>query len=141
MSLSNAMETAILGLIFNATAIADLAQDDGSSPAANLFVALHVGDPGEAGNQSNNEAAYTNYTRIAVSRNAAGWTVSGNNVVNAANISFPACGATGNNITYFSIGVNNNADSVIIGSGTCNLNVSNGITPVFAAGNLSAVLE
>ena len=41
MSKGNTFEDDILKLIFNATAIADLAQDDTTSPATNLSVGLH----------------------------------------------------------------------------------------------------
>ena len=95
MSKSNAFETDFLELIFNATAIADLAEDDTTSPATSLYVSLHTSDPGEAGDQTTNETSYTNYARVAVARTSGGWTVSGNQVSNTAAVSFPTCGATG----------------------------------------------
>ena len=45
MSKQNTFETDILALIFNATAIADLAENDATTPATNLSVALHTADP------------------------------------------------------------------------------------------------
>ena len=139
MSKGDTFENDLLKLIFTATAIANIADNASSSPLTNLYVALHVSDPGEAGNQSNNEAAYTGYARVAVARNATGWTVTNNNVANTGNINFPACnGATGNTVTHVSVGCNANANSKLLYSGalSANLAVSNGITPVFDAGNL-----
>jgi len=59
MSKGNTFESDILKLFFNATAIADLAQDDTTGPATTITVALHTADPGEAGDQTTNETAYT----------------------------------------------------------------------------------
>ena len=65
MSISNSFAASLLNLIFNATAIADYAENDTTSPAASVWVSLHFDDPGEAGNQSTNEASYTSYARVA----------------------------------------------------------------------------
>lgn len=102
-SKTNAFETDILELIFNATALADLAENDTTSPATNLYVSLHTADPGEAGDQTTNEAAYTSYARVAVARTSGGWTVTGNSVSPVAAISFPA--ATGGNESEMFFGV------------------------------------
>lgn len=47
MSKSDAFETDILGLIYNATAIPNIADNAATSPLTELFVALHTADPGE----------------------------------------------------------------------------------------------
>ena len=80
MSKGNTFENDLLKLIFNATAIADLAENDSSSPATTLTVALHTSDPDEAGDQTTNEISYTGYSRIAVNRNSGGWVVTNNSV-------------------------------------------------------------
>jgi len=59
VSKGNTFEDDILKLIFNATAIADLADNDTTSPATTLTVALHTADPGEAGTQATSETAST----------------------------------------------------------------------------------
>lgn len=144
MSLSNAAETEILALIFNADAWADIAQDDGSSPATSLYVSLHTSDPGEAGVQNTNETAYTNYARVAVARTAGGWTVSGATVTNAGAIAFPQCGATpGASLTHFGIGTSSSGAGQLIASGalTAPLAISTGVTPSFAAGDLDGSLD
>lgn len=138
MSKGNTFENELLALIFNATAIADLAENDATSPLTQLWVALHTADPGEAGAQNVNEATYTGYARVAVNRNSGGWTVSANNVSNTGAITFGACTAGTNAITHFSVGVAVSGATKILYSGalTATLNVSAGITPSFAAGEL-----
>lgn len=123
MSKSNAFENSLLLLIFNATAIADLAENDSSSPATTLTVALHTADPGEAGTMLTNEAAYSTYARVTVARTAGGWTVTGNSVSPVADIVFPTP-STGDNetLTHFSVGtgVSNN----ILYKGTLTPNIT-----------------
>lgn len=139
MSKANSTENALLLLIFNATTWDLIAENDTTSPATNLYIALHTADPGEAGAQNTNETAYTNYTRVAVARTSGGWTVTGSSVVNAALIQFPQCGVTGATITHVSIGTASSGAGTILYSGALNssLAVSNLIQPQFAASALS----
>ena len=144
MSLSDASESDLLKLLFqNVTwaGMGDVTGLVGSTAAGSLFVSLHTADPGETGNQTTNETAYTNYTRIAVVRSAVGWTVSGTaptQVANAAAATFPQCGATGATITFFAIGKSASGVGEILDSGalTASLIVSNGISPSFDPGTL-----
>lgn len=142
MSKSNTFENDLLLLIFNNTDIADIGDAGGlqnSATAGSLYVALHTGDPGEAGTATTNEATYTDYARVAVARSGAGWTVSGNSATNAAQITFPQCGVTGNTITYVSITTASSGASKILYSGALNssLAVAENITPLFAASGLT----
>ena len=105
MSMGDTFENDILKLIFNATAIANIADNAAASPLANLFVALHTADPGEAGNQSTSEIAYTSYGRATVARTSGGWTVSGSTVNPTANITFAAGTGGSGTATHASIGV------------------------------------
>jgi hypothetical protein len=53
MSKSNfPRECNLLKLIFNAVAIANIADNAAASPLTNLFWALHTADPGDAGTQA-----------------------------------------------------------------------------------------
>lgn len=110
LSLGDSYENSLLLLLFNATAIANIAQNNGTSPLTNLYVALHTADPGTAGNQSTSEVtttAYTNYARVAVARSSAGWTVQGLSVSPVSTITFPTApsGMTSTvTATYFSVG-------------------------------------
>jgi len=140
MSASNSMENSTLLLFFNNTAFANVGDATGlpaSATAGNLYVSLHTADPGEAGSQTTSETAYTNYARVAVARSGAGWTVSTNSATNAGAVTFPACGASGSTITHFGIGTASSGAGVLLFSGTCSLSVSSGITPSFAAGQLT----
>ena len=120
-----------LKLIFNATAIANIADNAASSPLTNLYVALHTADPTSAGNQTSNEATYTGYARVAVARTSGGFTVTTNSVSPAATISFPACSGGTNTITNFSIGTASSGSGKILYSGTVtpNISVASGVTP------------
>ena len=130
MSKGDTYENDMLKLIFNATAIADLAMDDSTSPATTLTVALHTSDPGEAGTQSTNEISYTGYARIAVARTTGGWTVTTNSVSPVANIDFGEMTAgAGGTVTHFSVGTGVASKLLYSGTVTPNIVVTNGVTP------------
>jgi hypothetical protein len=131
MSFSNATETAILALIFNATAWANYADNAVSSPQTATAMALHTADPGESGTMATSEAAYTSYARGSVNRNSGGWTVSGATAVLAANLDFAAATGGSETETHFSTGKTGGGSAAILLSGTVtpNIAVSNGVTP------------
>lgn len=131
MSKSNFLETALLDLIFNADAIANIADNAASSPLTNLYVALHTADPGEAGTQNANECAYTSYARVAVARSGSGWTVSGNSVTPAAAIEFPEATGGSETATHFSIGVAASGATSVLYKGAISptIAISTGVTP------------
>lgn len=121
----------LLKLIFNATAIANLADNAASSPITNLYVSLHTATPLVGGNQTTNEAAYTSYARVAVARNSGGWTVTGASVSPAATISFPAATGGSETETFFAVGTASSGTGKILyfGSLSPTIAVSNGVTP------------
>jgi len=146
MSASNAFETALLAHIFQNLAIANVGDATGlpgSAAAGQLYVSLHTADPGEGGAQNTSEAGYTGYARVGVARSAAGWTVAGNAVANAAAIDFPAATAGNANCTHFGIGTGASGAGTLLFSGplTAALAVSSGITPSFAVGALSVTAD
>jgi hypothetical protein len=144
MSASNSFETAVLNLYFNNSNhanVGDATGVRGSTTAGSFYISLHTADPGEAGTAVTNEAAYTNYARVAVARSSAGFTISGNSVSNAALVSFPACGVTGATITHFGIVETSSGAGALHFSGTASLSVSNGITPQFAIGALTTTAD
>ena len=130
MSKSNAFENALLLLVFNGTAIADIAENDTTSPATTLTVALHTGDPGEAGTMTTNEATYTSYARVPVNRNSGGWTVTGNSVSPTADIEFAQATGGSETITHFSVGTGVSNNVMYKGTVTPNIVVSDGVRPV-----------
>lgn len=146
MSATNAFETALLTLYFNNTDhanIGDAAGLQNSASAGSFYVSLHTGDPGETGNQTTSEATYTDYARVAVARSGAGWTVSGNNVSNTADITFPVASGGSNTITHFGIGSDSSGAGNLFFKGALAASrvVSSGITPSFAAGELDVTAD
>lgn len=131
MSKSNATETDLLRKFFNNVAL----PWDG---VGNLFVALHSSDPGGGGSQDANEISYTGYARVALSRDAAGWTVVGSTVSNTLQIQFGTCTAGSVTATHVSIGTLASGAGQILYSGLLNspLNISPNVVPIFALGAL-----
>lgn len=131
MSISNAFETDLLGLIFNATDIANIADNASVSPLANLFFSLHTSDPGEAGDQTTNECAYTSYARVSVARTAGGFTVSGNQVTPVASVDFPEATGGSETATHCAVGTLTSGAGKILLSGaiTPNIVISSGVAP------------
>jgi hypothetical protein len=139
MPKSTSASNSILALIFNATAWADIAENDSSSPATNLYLSLHTADPGVGGSQTTNETSYTNYARIAVARTTGGWDApSGGATANAALAQFAQCGASGATLTHVAIGTASSGAGLVlyVGPLTSSLAAANGIQPQFAAGAL-----
>ena len=139
MPKSTATCNSILALIFNATAWADIAQNDGSGPLTDLYLSLHTADPGVGNSQLTNETAYTNYVRIAVERTTSGWDVpAGGATQNAALAQFAQCGVTGATLTHVAIGTASSGAGTVLYAGalSSSLAVANGIQPQFAAGAL-----
>ncbi|USM11600.1 hypothetical protein vBCbaSRXM_155 [Citromicrobium phage vB_CbaS-RXM] len=131
MSKGNTFENDLLKLIFNGETIPQLADNTATSPVAFLYVALHTADPGEGGSQTTNEINYTGYARVAVARNAAGWTVTANSVSPTQNIDFPTGTGGSGNATHFSVGTALNGTGKILYKGTLTPSIAcgNGVTP------------
>lgn len=146
MSMSNAAETALMTLLFNNTDWAGIGDAGGlqnSAAAGSFYVSLHTADPGEGGDQTTSEIAYTGYARVAVARSGAGWTVSGPSVENAALVQFPQCSGSSGTATYFAIGTDSSGAGQVVLSGalSSSLAISTGIQPQFAAGALTATVD
>lgn len=135
MSFGNTTENELMAYIF-----------DSAAPAwegnANFYVALHTADPAEAGTATTSEVAYTDYARVAISRTT-GFTVTGNQIENAALIQFPQSGGSGTDCTHFSIVTTSSGAGQIIlrGALSATLPTGSGIQPQFAAGALTATLD
>jgi len=140
-SKSDVWENGLLLLLFNNTTFTEVGDAAGllkSAADGNLYVSLHTADPGEAGDQTTSESAYTGYARRPVVRTAAGWTVAANSVSNAAAITFGADTAGVEHITHFGVGTLVAAAGKLLYSGelTTHLDVGVGVTPSFAIGAL-----
>jgi len=123
MSKTNEFETDLLEYIFDDVAISYMT-------GSNLYVSLHTGDPGEAGNQSTNECAYTSYARVAVAKDT-GWDVASGEANPAATISFPQATGGSETVTHFGVGTDatGNGHLLYFGTVTPNISVSSGVTP------------
>lgn len=119
------------------------------SAPANVFVALHTGDPGEDG-QAGNEATGTGYARVSTA--AADWNAATDatpSVLDNVNtVTFPQAGgdwSAGSNMTHFSIWRSlagaTEADFLASGSLSVAKPVLNGDTPSFPAGSLNVDLQ
>jgi hypothetical protein len=141
MSKSNAFETALLGLLFENTAMANVGDAGGlraTTTAGSLYVSLHTADPGEAGDQTTSEATYTSYARVAVARSSAGFTVTGNAVALDADVVFPAGTGGSGTATHWGIGTLSSGAGVLLYKGAISPTIvtGNGVTPRLTAGTV-----
>lgn len=131
MAKSNAFKNDLLKLVFNAVAIANIADNAAVSPLASLYLSLHTSDPGGDGDQSTNEIAYGGYTRIPVIRDGTGWVVVGNSVSPANTVVFPEGTGGAGTATHVGVGTASSGTGKLIYIGAINPNIicGNGITP------------
>jgi len=131
MSKSNTYENDLMLFTFNATAISGI--------GGNLFISLHSADVGEDGNQTTSEISYTGYSRVSIPRDNTGWTVVGNNAVNAAQILFGNCTGGTATATHWAIGTSSTGTGKVLYKGALNssLAISLNIQPIIGAGALS----
>jgi hypothetical protein len=130
-AISNAMETAVLKLIFQAVAWANYADNAATSAETNIVMSLHTADPGEAGTGSTNETTYTSYARTNVARTTGGWTETSGSISPVATISFPAGTGGSGTLTHFAAGKSGGGTSPLLYRGdiTPNITAGNGVTP------------
>lgn len=134
---TDVFENDFLKLIFNGTAIANIADNAASSPLTNLYVSLHTADPTDAAasGQSTNETTYTGYARVAVARTSGGWTVATaagvTTAVPVANITFGQCTAGTASITHVGIGTASSGTGKLLFSGSLTpaISVAVGVVP------------
>lgn len=141
MSKTNTWENDLLLLVFNntdVTLIGDAAGLQNSATAGSLYLSLHTADPGEAGDQTTSEIAYTSYARVAVARSGAGFTVTANAVALAAACTFPAGSGGSGTATHFGIGCSSAGAGKLLYKGALTPNVvcGSGITPQINAGTV-----
>jgi len=113
----------LLLLIFNATAIADIADNAASTPLTNFYASLHTDDP-IAGDQTTHECTYTSYARVAIARTSSGFTVTNNVVVPVADIVFPTATGGSETAKFLVIGTDSTGAGMIL--------YSNALDPVIA---------
>lgn len=133
---SNSLSASFLKLYFQAVAIANIADNAGSSPLGNLYMSLHTISPGAGGTQTTNEAAYPGYSganRPAVARTTGGFAITGQTINPVAAINFPiSSGSPSETEQYFAVGTLITGSGIIGYFGTVTPNIavtSSGITP------------
>lgn len=129
----------ILALMYNATTWNDVAENDTTSPAAVVQVALATASYAPTDTLATNETVYTNYVRQTVARTAGGWTApAGGATDNVAAIEYPQCGVTGATITSAATGKGAGAGQIWhYGDLNAPIAVSNQIQPRFPIGAIT----
>lgn len=131
MGTATATASALLALVFNATAWANYADNAASTPQTNIAVSLQTADPGVGGTMSTSEITYTSYARVSVARTTGGFTVTSNAVSPVAAIAFPAGTGGSGTASFFALGKTGGGATAILWSGTVTPNIvtGNGVTP------------
>jgi hypothetical protein len=147
---SDTFENEFLKLLFQNIAIANIGDASGLQPAAtagNLYLRLCTDAVAASDAQIGTECAYTGYVAggVAVERSATGWTVTTNQVKNAAEVAFGACSAGSENIRYVEVWRNNTgtteADRIAWAQLNSDVAVAAGVTPKFAAEALTFTFD
>jgi hypothetical protein len=131
MSIGDTTETAILALVFNATAWANYADNAATLPQTVISMALHTADPTDTGTQASSEAGYTGYARASVPRSTLGWTITGGSCSPVASIDFPPGTGGSGTVTFGSGGKAGGGTTPILWSGAVSPNIvtGSGVTP------------
>jgi hypothetical protein len=134
----------LLQLVFDGTAITNIALNASASPSTALWYALHTAQPSSDA-QTGSEAAYTGYTRTSVNRStatpaftytAASSAGAGAKLNPTATITFPIASGSSEVDAYFSIGTSSAGTGKILWSGSLSptISVVNGVTPRLTTG-------
>lgn len=140
MPKSTAMCNAVIGLYYNATAIANIADNAAAAPITQVSMALATASYSASSTLASNEGTYTNYARQDTARTTGGWDApSGGATANAAAVEYPQCGASGNTITSAATGKPGGGAAAIFHYGDLNASiaVSNQIQPRFPIGAIT----
>ncbi len=124
MALATAFIDDLLKLLFQGTAIANLADNAASGALTSLYISLHTASPGAGGSQTTNETSYTGYTRIAVVRTSGGWAVSSGVATPVSTIAFPTVSSGSGTITYAAIGTAISGTGKLLFFGTVSPNIT-----------------
>jgi hypothetical protein len=128
---SNAAESAIMKLLFQAVAWGNMADNASSSPQTNIHMALATADYTDTGTMASNEVTYTSYARVNVARTTGGWSESSGSVTPVSAISFPAGTGGSGTATHMAAGFTGGGTAAVhmYGTVTPNIVTGNGITP------------
>jgi len=138
------LENQLLSLLFTNTALGGIGDSSGlpgAASAGSFYLSLHSADPGENGTQTTSETTYPGYTRIAVMRSAAGWSITGNTFKNTAAVQFPAATGGSSTLTHVGIGTAPSGAGKLLWraafTNPASLTVTTGIAPKFDANTIT----
>ena len=139
MAFGSTFQNDLTKLIFNGTAISNVADNAAAAPSTNLWLSLHTADP-TGGTQGTNETiSYTGYTRVAIARTSTGFAITSNVVALNVNADFPSMtGGTTQTATHAGIGLSSaTTGGKLITSGaiTPNINISLAVIPRLTTGS------
>lgn len=145
-AMATSCETGLLNLLFLNTDFANVGDAGGlqnSATAGSLYISLHTADPGEGGDQTTNEAAYTDYARVAVARSGAGWSLSSSTMSNVAAVTFPEASGGSETETWVGIGTASSGAGVLLFriQLTTSIAVVSGVQPNIKASALQVTFE
>ena len=134
----------ILALMYNTTTWANVAINATAAPLTKVYTSLHTAALTPAtGTQEDVETVYTDYVRVETDRDTSGtgWKVPVAGVTkNNGQIQFHVCGVSGATLKYVATGTTASGNAGLVwhyGQLNSDLAVSNGITPQFAAEQLT----
>ena len=142
MPATDQLENDLLDLMFTNVAAPNWGDAPGLLPAAtvgSIHASLHTATLNDTHtDQTQSEAAYTSYARIAVARSVAQWTVLAGLVDNDNEILFPEATGGAETETYFGLGfaLAGAGYLQIYGAIAASLSVVSGTQPRFKAGTL-----
>ncbi len=141
MSTSTTSANALQNLIYRAVAWADMAENDATSPATSIDIALHTGAGPTTSSQTSNEVTvgeWDTYARKTITRNTSEWDAAAAGMIQNTNLAqfVEMASGTGCTITYVSTGYNGTI--IHFGALTASRTVSAGIQPQFAANALKS---
>ena len=142
MSKADTWESGVIKLLLqnvDFTGLGDAGGVRGSAVAGTIYISLHTSDPGEAGDQTTNEASYTGYARKGVTRSTGEFSESGGVGTNINAQLFNLCTGGSATITHWGLGTASSGAGKLLYSGALpsSLAVSNNIQPNVAAGALT----
>lgn len=142
MPATDQLEDDLLDLMFTNVQAPNWGDASGLQPAGTVgsnHISLHTATLNDTHtDQTQSEAAYTSYARIAVARSVAEWTVAAGLVDNDNEILFPEATGGSETETYFGLGfaLAGAGYLQLYGAVSPNLDVSSGVQPRFQAGQL-----
>jgi hypothetical protein len=139
MAFGSTFENDLVKLIFNGTAISNVADNALITPSTNLWMSLHTADPAGGTQGTNETTAYTGYARVGIARTSSGFSITNNVVSLNVNADFPQMTAgTSYVAAYAGIGLSSaTTGGKLITSGaiTPNINITLNVIPRLTTGS------